>query len=74
MNSGGADGLLSGGSGFFIKQCVAVIGASIYAFIFTYVMLAVINKITPVKVSKAEEDIGLDESLHGEKAYDDGAL
>ena len=74
MNSGGADGLLSGGSGFFIKQCVAVIGASIYAFIFTYVMLAVINKITPVKVSEAEEDIGLDESLHGEKAYDDGAL
>ena len=74
MNSGGANGLLSGGSGFFIKQCVAVIGAAIYAFIFTYVMLAAINKITPVKVSETEEDIGLDESLHGEKAYDEGVL
>ncbi len=74
MNSAGADGLLSGGSGFFIKQCVAVIGASIYAFIFTYLMLAVINKITPVKVTQSEEDMGLDESLHGEKAYDDGVL
>ena len=75
MNSAGANGLLSGGgSGFFIKQCVAVIGAAIYAFLFTYVMLAAINKITPVKVSVTEEDIGLDESLHGEKAYDEGVL
>lgn len=74
MNSGGADGLLVGGAGFFMKQCVAVIGASIYAFIFTYIMLAVINKMTRVKVSEAEEDIGLDESLHGEKAYDEGVL
>src|SRR5204863_2811737 len=48
MNGAGADGLLSGGSGFFIKQCVAVIGASLYAFVFTYLMLAIINKITRV--------------------------
>ena len=74
VNSGGADGLLSGGSNFFMKQCVAVIGASIYAFLFTYIMLAVINKITRVKVSEIEEDMGLDASLHGEKAYDEGAL
>jgi Amt family ammonium transporter len=74
MNSAGADGLLYGGSHFFVKQCIAVIGASIYAFIFTYVMLAMINKITRVKVSEAEEDMGLDASLHGEKAYDEGAL
>jgi Amt family ammonium transporter len=74
MNSAGADGLLSGGSGFFAKQCIAVIGASIYAFLFTYVMLAVINKITRVKVSETEEDKGLDAALHGEKAYDEGTL
>ena len=74
MNGAGADGLLAGGTGFFMKQCVAVIGACIYAFIFTYVMLALINKITRVKVSQTEEDMGLDASLHGEKAYDEGAL
>ena len=74
MNSAGADGLIYGGTGFFIKQCVAVVGASIYAFVFTYVMLAIINKITKVKVAEGEEDIGLDESLHGEKAYDEGVL
>ena len=74
MNDSGADGLLLGGTSFFVKQCVAVISACIYAFVFTYVMLAVINKITKVKVSEAEEDLGLDASLHGEKAYDEGAL
>ncbi len=74
MNSAGADGLLSGGTHFFFKQCIAVVGACIYAFVFTYVMLAVINKITKVKVDQADEDKGLDESLHGEKAYDEGVI
>jgi ammonium transporter, Amt family len=74
MNSAGADGLIYGGGGFFFKQAVAVIGACIYAFVFTYLMLAVINKITPVKVNQEEEDMGLDTSLHGEKAYDEGVL
>jgi Amt family ammonium transporter len=74
MNSAGADGLMSGGTLFFARQCIAAVGASVYAFVFTYVMLAVINKITSVKVSEAEEDLGLDASLHGEKAYDAGAL
>jgi Amt family ammonium transporter len=74
MNAAGADGLFNGGGDFFMKQCVAVIGASIYAFLFTYIMLAVINKITRVRVTEAEELSGLDASLHGEKAYDEGTL
>jgi Amt family ammonium transporter len=74
MNATGADGLLYGGFHFFAKQCIAVTGTCIYAFIFTYVMLALINKLTPVKVSQADEDLGLDESVHGEKAYDEGVL
>ncbi len=74
MNSAGADGLMSGGAGFFFKQVIAVVGTCAYAFVFTYFMLAVINKITPVKVSESAEDMGLDNSLHGEKAYDEGVL
>ena len=74
MNAAGADGLMSGGMDFFGKQLIAVIGASLYAFAFTYIMLVLINKITPVKASQTEEDKGLDESLHGEKAYDEGVL
>ncbi len=74
MNAAGTDGLLAGGSHFFVKQCIAVIGACVYGFVFTYAMLFIINKVTPVKVSEADEDKGLDDSLHGEKAYDEGVL
>ncbi len=74
MNPAGADGLIGGGTAFFGKQVIAVVGACIYAFIFTYLMLALINKITPVKVTESDEDKGLDDSIHGEKAYDEGVL
>jgi Amt family ammonium transporter len=74
MNAAGADGLFSGGSHFFIKQCIAVAAASAWGFLFTYGMLALINMITPVRVNMTDEDIGLDASLHGEKAYDEGVL
>jgi Amt family ammonium transporter len=74
VNAAGTDGLLHGGTTFFIHQTIAVVVACIYAFVFTYAMLAVINRITKVKVSEAAEDQGLDESEHGEKAYDEGVL
>jgi len=74
VNSAGADGLIFGGASFFGKQVLAVIVASAYAFIFTYIMLALINRITRVRVSEEEELAGLDFALHGEKAYDEGAL
>lgn len=67
-------GLIYGESSLFIKQLVAVAGASAYAFIFTYLMLALINYITPVRVSESDEVIGLDDSLHGERAYDSGSM
>ena len=70
----GQSGLIEGDTSFFLRELVAVAGASVYAFIFTYIMLIVINFITRVKVTDNEEYAGLDASLHGEKAYDDGAL
>ena len=74
INGAGADGLITGESSFFFKEVIAVIGASIYAFVFTYLMLIIINMITPVRVSDEVEKAGLDEGLHGEKAYDEGVL
>ncbi|PKK88985.1 MAG: ammonium transporter [Candidatus Wallbacteria bacterium HGW-Wallbacteria-1] len=69
VNAAGANGLLYGNASFFVKQTVAVVGASIYAFVFTYVMLIIINKFTAVRVSRDEQDRGADEVLHGENAY-----
>ncbi len=67
--AGGADGLLAGGGSFLLKELSAVAGASIYAFGFTWVVLKVINLVTPVVVREEDEATGLDESLHGEVAY-----
>ena len=66
---GGADGLFQGGSMFFVKQTASAFGAAIYAFVFTYIMLFVIDKVTPVRLTRDEEEAGLDETLHGEQAY-----
>jgi Amt family ammonium transporter len=68
-NPNGADGLIYGGGAFFMKQCVAVLLSSIWAFAFTYGMLWLINRITPAKVDLEAEERGLDVELHGEEAY-----
>ena len=69
VNSAGADGLFNGGAAFFGKQVVAVLGAGMYALVITYVMLAVINRFSPVLTSQSDEEGGIDEALHGETAY-----
>lgn len=74
LNNAGTDGLIYGGVGFFLKQITAVVAASAYAFGFTYLMLIIINRITPVKVKEEDEKLGLDTTLHGEKAYDEGVI
>jgi len=61
---------VGGGFEFFWKQVVTILIVCTYAFIFTYVMLWLINFVTPVKVTKLEEETGLDNSLHGELAYE----
>jgi Amt family ammonium transporter len=68
INASGSTGLIHGSGTFFGKQVAAGIGCSIYAFLFTYAALKVIDLVTPVKVTEAEEQ-GLDEALHGETAY-----
>ncbi len=70
INPNGADGLFFGGTDFFMKELIAVIVTSIYAFVFTYLMLVLINKITRVRVTAEEEEEGLDLSYHGELARD----
>lgn len=67
-------GLMYGGSDFFFKQVATIIGSSIYAFAFTYISLMIIDRITPVKIQEGAEVDGIDEAVHGEKAYDAEAI
>ena len=70
FNPDGANGLLYGDPTFLLKQVTAVVFSSVWAFVFTYAMLRIIDAFTPVKVSESHEAMGLDESLHGEHAYE----
>jgi Amt family ammonium transporter len=69
FNPAGTDGLMVGNTTFFLRQCAAAILSSVWAFVFTLGMLWVIDRVTPVRVKGAQEDVGLDEALHGERAY-----
>jgi Amt family ammonium transporter len=69
FNPAGTNGLLNGNPHFFLVQLGAVCTSSVWAFVFTYGMLWMIDRITPVKVGEAGEAEGLDQALHGEAAY-----
>jgi ammonia channel protein AmtB len=58
----------------FLKQLVTVLFSSIWAFAFSYAMLRIIDIFTPVEVEVKTEEIGLDESIHGEHAYESFAV
>ena len=61
--------MLAGNPGFLFKECVAVVLSSVWAFVFTFGMLWIIDRMTPVKVAAGAEEVGLDAALHGETAY-----
>ena len=69
VNGHGANGLLYGNPLFFVKEFAVVTGVAIYAFVFTYVALWLIDRFTQVRVTADTEENGLDMSEFGEIAY-----
>jgi Amt family ammonium transporter len=69
FNPAGTNGLLAGNPGFLVKELVAVVVSSVWAFAFTYGMLWLIDRVTPVRVEAGVEEVGLDSGLHHEEAY-----
>ena len=65
----GIGGLISGDIHQFIMQIVGVLIISLYSFIVTLLILYVVNRFLPVRVSKEVEENGLDISIHHEEAY-----
>ena len=72
FNPAGVNGLLHGNPRFFLVECGAVVLSTVWAFVFTYGMLWLIDRATKVKVDEAGETAGLDSALHGEAAYLEG--
>jgi ammonium transporter, Amt family len=73
VNSAGADGAFYGNPGFLWTQFKAMACAVGYSFTVSFLIFKFINFILPLRVTKEEEEIGLDASQHNEK-YLQGTL
>lgn len=69
INAAGSDGLFAGNPVLLGKQIIAVLVSGAYSFGMTLGILWVLDKLMGVRVSQAEESVGLDQSQHGEIAY-----
>ncbi len=73
---GGAKGIFEGSSTLFVENLIMIIATTIYSLIASFVILKVLDLIPGLglRSTDLEEDIGLDLSDHGERAYvSDGA-
>ena len=61
------NGLFFGETHLFFVQCIALVAASIFSFFGSLLLLKITDMISPLRVSKEEELVGLDISQHGEK-------
>ncbi len=63
-------GLLFGGSlSFVLVQIAGIAVVGIYTAVVTFVIFKVVSAITGIRLTIAEETTGIDEIVHGEKAY-----
>jgi Amt family ammonium transporter len=69
VNPSGPNGLFFGNPMQFVSQIEAVVVVGAFAFVGSFVILKIINKVSPLRVSPEEEEKGLDQTQHGEDAY-----
>jgi Amt family ammonium transporter len=69
VNPAGANGLFYGNPTQFLIQALAAVVAIVFAFGMTFVLTKLIHRWMGLRVTENEEEVGLDISEHGERAY-----
>ena len=69
VNSGGANGLFYGNPRQLLTQAVGVLATMGYAIVGTWVLLKVVDAMVGLRVTREEEEQGLDWTQHGESGY-----
>jgi len=69
VNSGGANGLFYGNPGQLPIQLLAIVVTMAFTFGVTFVVAKVLDWSIGLRVTTMEEEVGLDISAHGERAY-----
>ena len=68
--TGGPEGLFAGGGAALLgKQTVAIVAVGLYAFVVSYVLGTVVNKVVGFRLAPQSEHEGIDFAEHGETAY-----
>lgn len=68
---GGERGLLFGGIDLFVAQVLSILFTILFAGGVSFLIITLIKKFMPIRVSASEEERGLDHALHNEQAYQD---
>ncbi|MEQ7214644.1 ammonium transporter [Enterococcus asini] len=68
---GGETGLFFGGVDLFVAQILSILFTILFAGGVSFILIMVIKKFMPIRVSSSQEEKGLDHSLHNEQAYQD---
>ncbi len=66
VNAGGANGLLNGGDSLLTANITGAIAVAVYSMVVTFIIIKVVNAISPLRASSKDEASGLDASQHGE--------
>jgi Amt family ammonium transporter len=69
VNPAGADGLLYGNPGQFLIQAITVVVVIVFSMTVTFIITTVLKRIMGLRVDTNSEEVGLDISEHGERAY-----
>lgn len=67
VNPAGNDGLFYGNPEFFFTQVKGLLIVVVFSLVVSFVIFKLINLVQPLRVTDAEEEMGLDESQHDEK-------
>ncbi|MDY6843489.1 MAG: ammonium transporter, partial [Thermodesulfobacteriota bacterium] len=65
----GGAGLLAGNGKQLIVQIIGILATVVYAFVGTYIIAFVLDKLMGMRVDEGDEVIGLDQTQHGEIGY-----
>ncbi|MCY8370690.1 ammonium transporter [Bacillus haynesii] len=71
VNADGANGLFYGDISLLWKQLIAIAATYLFVAIVTYAIIKIVSIFFKLRASEDEESLGLDLTLHGEKAYQD---
>ncbi|MBX4162326.1 MULTISPECIES: ammonium transporter [Priestia] len=69
VNDAGANGLFYGDPSLLWKQLVAIVATYLFVGLATFIIVKVVGLIVSLRATQEEETLGLDITLHGERAY-----